>query len=413
MKLTTSILRHQTLKTVTRSMTSNSEPTVLCTKKNNATILTLNRPKKLNSLTLQMIHELDDGFKQGQANNSSVFILDGAGGKAFCAGGDVAAVRAAGLGIAGDKSLTRDFFFHEYRLNKFIGDVNEYIPQVSVWNGITMGGGVGVSIHGKFRICTEKTLFAKPETAIGLFPDVGASHFLGEMAGSTGEYIALTGARLKANDLMYSGLATHYLASEQLDDLYNALSMVKNNSSSSSSSSNSSSSIDEVRNILNTFQSNAEPVDVNCGIFGKHRSTIDQVFSKDSMEEIVNELKVMELSSKDEETKEFVVNTLKTLNSMSPTSLKITLEQVRRAKATHSMSLGECLKMEYRLCQTLMKNTKSDFYEGIRAVLVDKDRNPSWNPPTLEEVSHSDVNKHFHNLSSEEELHFDALPGRL
>jgi enoyl-CoA hydratase len=118
--------------------TATTEPQVTVAHHNNSTILTLSRPKKLNSLTLQMIHELDQGFQQGLSNNTKVFLMDGAGSKSFCAGGDVAAVRAAGLGLEGDKSLTRDFFFHEYRLNKKIGDINETIPQVSVWDGITM-----------------------------------------------------------------------------------------------------------------------------------------------------------------------------------------------------------------------------------------------------------------------------------
>ena len=373
--------------------------TVLCTQHDNATILTLNRPRKLNALNLPMIHELSDGFQHAQAQRSSSIILDGAGGKAFCAGGDVAAVRAAGLGLEGDPSLTREFFFHEYRLNKLIGDINATIPQISIWDGVTMGGGVGISIHGKFRVCTEKTLFAKPETAIGLFPDVGASHFLGNMAGSTGAYIALTGARLKANDLMYSGLATHYIASDKIAALCTALSQVEA----------STAQTHQVQQVLDTFQAKSTPVDVNMGVFGKHRHTIDQVFSKSTVEEIVLELKTIETAtSLDKETQVFATETLQSLRSMSPTSLKITLEQVRHA-TTRSLSLGECLKMEYRMCQTLMKNTESDFYEGIRAVLVDKDRNPQWSPATLEEVDDRVVQKHFQMLSKEEELHFDAL----
>ena len=256
------------------------------------------------------------------------------------------------------------------------------------------GGGVGVSIHGKYRVVTEKTLFAKPETAIGLFPDVGASHFLAEMSGSTGEYIALTGARLKANDLMYSGLGTHYIDSQLLESMYDALSAVD--------------TPEDVRHVLDAHQSKSNPIDANNGTFGQHRDVIDQVFSNPTMEDIVAALKQVETStSSSSDTVSFCQETLKQLNAMSPTSLKITLEQVRRVKRTNFISLGDCLKMEYRMCQTLMKNTKSDFYEGIRAVLVDKDRNPSWNPPTLEEVSQSEVDRHFVNLSEEEELHFD------
>ena len=366
--------------------TTVADPTVLFTQKKNAAILTLNRPKKLNALTLPMVHELAHGFRQGQANNSSVFIMDGAGGKAFCAGGDVAAVRAAGL--SDDKTLTRDFFFHEYRLNKLIGDINERIPQVSIWDGITMGGGVGVSIHGKFRVCTEKSLFAKPETAIGLFPDVGASHFLCEMPGHTGEYIALTGARLKANDLMYSGLATHFIASELLPSMYDALSNVPVGPEQ----------ITLVQAVLDNYQAQSPSVDVNDGIFGRHRAEIDHMFSQASVEHILTELE------KGKESDPFAAETIASLGNMSPTSLKITLEQVRRAKG---MSLGDCLKMEYRMCQTLMKNLDSDFYEGIRAVLVDKDRNPQWNPKEMTHVTAKEVERYFEQLAPEEELHFE------
>ena len=388
----TSIVRIKTLHRHLLMSTSSSHPTVLTTQKKNATIMTLNRPKKLNSLTLQMVRELDQALTQGQ--NSSCLIMDGAGGKAFCAGGDVATVRAAGL--SDDASLTRDFFFEEYRLNKKIGDVNKTIPQVSIWNGITMGGGVGVSIHGKYRVATEKSLFAKPETGIGLFPDVGASVFLSEMPGCTGEYIALTGARLKANDLIYAGLSTHYVSSEMIPDLYESLSNV----------SVSRDQINAVQDVLDNYQKQTGPIDVNDGIFGKHRTTIDTAFSKHTVEEIVATLHEISLSSTStKETQQFATETLQSLQNMSPTSLKITLQQVRRAKK--GMSLGDALKMEYRICQTLMKNTESDFYEGIRAVLVDKDRNPKWNPKTLEEVSDEEVERHFQHLATDEELRFD------
>ena len=197
-----------------------------------------------------------------------------------------------------------------------------------------MGGGVGVSIHGKFRVCTEKTLFAKPETGIGLFPDVGASHFLAEMPGATGEYIALTGARLKANDLMYSDLSTHFIQSELIPSLYDSLGLIESIpplDDVDQEKERRSKLEKEVCSVLDSYQQQSN-INVNDGIFGRHRSTIDMIFSKSTMEEIMTSLDATASSSssssssssdkdEDEETRKFAADTLKTLQGMSPTSL--------------------------------------------------------------------------------------------
>ena len=373
-----------------------AEPTVLVSNLGTATLLTLNRPKKLNALTLQMVRELTDGFK---ASDGCVNIMVGAGGKAFCAGGDVAAVRESGLGLNDHPTLTRDFFFEEYRLNNLIGQSNEKTPQVSVWDGITMGGGVGVSIHGKFRVCTEKVLFAKPETGIGLFPDVGASHFLGKMPGATGEYIALTGARLNCEDLIYSGLATHFVSSEHVESLCAALGGIPSDTPPENRSS-------KVESILDEFSSQSAIPDIHeNSTLARNREAIDACFAAESVEGIIENLTNIESSDITEGNVEFARETLDTLAKMSPTSLKITLEQVRRGNELSS--LGECLQMEFRMCQRLMKNRESDFYEGIRAVLVDRDGAPKWNPARLSDVSAETVQSYFDPLPEVEELHFD------
>ena len=194
-----------------------------------------------------------------------------------------------------------------------------------------MGGGVGVSIHGKFRVCTEKTLFAKPETGIGLFPDVGASHFLAEMPGATGEYIALTGARLKANDLMYSDLSTHFIQSELIPSLYDSLGLIESIpplDDVDQEKERRSKLEKEVCSVLDSYQRQSN-INVNDGIFGRHRSTIDMIFSQSTMEEIMTSLDATASSSsssssdkdEDEETRKFAADTLKTLQGMSPTSL--------------------------------------------------------------------------------------------
>jgi enoyl-CoA hydratase/carnithine racemase len=226
--------------------------------------MTLNRPEKLNALTLQMVRELTAALR---SVHGVVTVLDGAG-RAFCAGGDVASVRAAGL--SDNTSLTRDFFFEEYRLNELLARVDSLIPQVSLWDGITMGGGVGVSIHGRFRVATENTLFAKPETNIGLFPDVGASHFLGAMPGSTGEYIALTGQRLKPADLLYSGLATHFVSSALLEELKTDLSMLPTPVADPAT---------QINAVLGRYASRSPQIDPAAAFLAQHREVPARVCS--------------------------------------------------------------------------------------------------------------------------------------
>ncbi len=198
-------------------------PDVLCERRGKSGHITLNRPKALNALTLPMIRAIDPQSR-AWAKDASVgtIVLTGAGEKAFCAGGDVRAVYEAGKGINGaDRSLTRDFFFEEYRLNRLI---HRYAKSyVSLIDGICMGGGMGLSVNGHTRVVTERAMMAMPETGIGLFPDVGGSHFLSRCPGQLGAYLALTGARLKAADMIYAGLATHYLPSAKLPALQAAL----------------------------------------------------------------------------------------------------------------------------------------------------------------------------------------------
>jgi enoyl-CoA hydratase/carnithine racemase len=200
---------------------SSSTPEVLVERRGSVAWLTLARPKALNALTLPMIRALHPSFEQSAADASvSCIVMVGDGGKAFCAGGDVRAVCEAAKG--GGDSLPDSFFREEYALNAALAASPK--PQVSVWDGIVMGGGAGVSVHGRFRVATEKTLFAMPETGIGFFPDVGATHFLPTTVGRPfGTYLALTGARLKAAELLEAGLATHFVPSDALAGLEAAL----------------------------------------------------------------------------------------------------------------------------------------------------------------------------------------------
>ena len=305
---------------------------------------------------------------------------------AFCAGGDVKAVYLAGL--SDDKSLTSDFFREEYKLNHMIA--TQQVPQVSIWDGVVMGGGVGLSIHGKYRVATENTLFAKPECKIGLFPDVGGSWWIPKLKGGIGNYLALTGARLKAEDLMYAGIATHYVKSDRLDELKRAL----------IESSRDDKSSDCVARVLMSFHDLTIPTE--SAFLSKNRKEIDAAFhDKARVEDIVTALQSMDTA--------FAKSTLETLNQMSPTSLKVTLEGMKRASKLSNIE--ECLAMEYRIVQASMKED-SDFYEGIRATLVDKDGEPKWNPSKLEDVTSEIVDSYFADLE-ENELQLNGVTSKL
>mmetsp|Transcript_36463 Transcript_36463/g.77738 ORF Transcript_36463/g.77738 Transcript_36463/m.77738 type:complete len:395 (-) Transcript_36463:272-1456(-) len=364
-------------------------------------ILLLNNPASLNALTLEMIRSMTPTLQAWEAAGVRATLMAGTPyekkGKskpAFCAGGDVKAVYLAGL--AKDKALTADFFREEYQLNHLIAMQPPHLPQVSIWDGIVMGGGVGLSVHGKYRVATENTIFAMPECKIGLFPDVGGTWWIPRlklysqwnnksMVGGVGNYLALSGARLKAEDLMYAGIATHYVKSNQLEDMKQAL-------IDASGQEKSSKLGDCAASILMSFHDHS--IDVSASFLSQNRQDIDYAFDgKDSMEEIFASLESMGSGS------HFGQSTLKTLKKMSPTSLKVTLEGLKRG--SKAQTIGEALQMEYRMSQAFMREG-SDFYEGIRAALVDKDGNPKWSPASLEDVTEVLVEGYFEKLGDRE-----------
>uniref|UniRef100_A0A8D3DMY7 3-hydroxyisobutyryl-CoA hydrolase n=1 Tax=Scophthalmus maximus TaxID=52904 RepID=A0A8D3DMY7_SCOMX len=315
-------------------MSSHVEPEVLLEKVGRAGVITLNRPKVLNALNLTMIRQIYPQLRKWENDNDTdIVIIKGDGGKAFCAGGDIRAVTEAGK--VGD-SLAQDFFREEYILNDAIGSCRK--PYIALIDGITMGGGVGLSVHGRFRVATEKTLFAMPETAIGLFPDVGGGYFLPRLRGRLGLFLALTGFRLKGRDVHRAGVATHFVESKKIPDMEKELVDL------------TSPSPEDISRVLDTYQTKVRNVTL-------------------------------------------LSHSTKTLSKMSPTSLKITYKQLQ---AGASLSLRDVLVMEYRLCQACMRGC--DFYEGVRAVLVDRDQNPRWSPSTLEEVSEQRVQQCFSSL---------------
>ncbi|XP_023023909.2 3-hydroxyisobutyryl-CoA hydrolase isoform X1 [Leptinotarsa decemlineata] len=321
-------------------------------------VIILNRPKALNALNLSMIKKIGPKMRDWESEKKLV-LVKGTGGKAFCAGGDVRAVIESHQ--RGETSW-RDFFKLEYANNARIGSYK--IPYIALIDGIVMGGGVGLSVHGHYRVATERTLFAMPETQIGFFPDVGGSYFLPRMKGKLGWYLALTGQRLRGSDVLRAGIATHFCESKHLDDLEQALLTCSN------------------RGDIDTVLSNFEQKEVPPFSLEPVLAKIDKCFSAPSMEGIVSNLK--------KDGSSWAEETLKILDKMSPTSLKVTLRQLEEGS---KINLDDCLDLEYTICVNFVKN--KDFAEGVRALLIDKDQNPKWDPPAITKVSDDFVNSHF------------------
>ncbi|KAL7882149.1 hypothetical protein AOLI_G00089980 [Acnodon oligacanthus] len=350
-------------------VSSNAGAEVLLEKVGNAGVITLNKPKILNALTLTMIRQIYPQLKKWEKDSETdIVIIKGTGDKAFCAGGDIRSLSDAGK--VGDP-LTQDLFREEYTLNNAIGTFKK--PYVALINGITMGAGFGLSVHGQFRVATEKTLFAMPETAIGLFPDVGGGYFLPRLQGKLGLFLALTGFRLRGRDVQRAGVATHFVESEKLGALEKNLVELK------------SPSVSDVAQVLNTYQGQSTLDAEKPFALQQHTEAIDRLFKASSVEEILENLQ--------KDGSAFAQKQLETLAKMSPTSLKLTFRQMQMGA---SMNLQEVFVMEYRLSQACMRG--SDFYEGVRAVIIDKDQNPKWKPSTLAEVTEQLVEESFRSL---------------
>lgn len=361
---------------------------VLFEVRNGTGFITLNRPAALNALTLNMVRMMNARLEDWEHDPAvRAVVVMGAGGKAFCSGGDVKAVALDGLAARegrSDGALTRDFFREEYILNYRIHRFPK--PYVSLIDGIVMGGGKGISAHGSHRVVSEKTLFAMPETNIGFFPDVGGGYFLPRCPGQTGLYLAMTSARVGAADALYIGFATHFVDSAKFPDLVEALAGMTFGGDARR----------DVDAVLARFAVKG-PEDA---VTREFRADIDRCFSFDRVEDIVAALA--------REKSDWASETLKSLASMSPFSLKLALRQIR---AGARMNFAEVMTMEYRLSQACMK--LHDFYEGIRAALIDKDRNPQWNPAKLEDVSRLRVEACFESLGEDDLLLGEAVPPRI
>jgi len=354
---------------MTVALTSSSPAEVRFEREGALGIITLDRPKALNALSQAMCRAIERRLAAWEADrNVTAVVMRGDGGRAFCAGGDVRAVcedEIASRRGESEGALGRELFRDEYRMNRRIRNFSK--PYVALMDGITMGGGVGVSIHGSRRVATERTLVAMPETTIGLFPDVGTSYVLPRLPGHVGIYLALTGARLEAGDLIGLGLATHVAPSAQLPRLTDEL-------KEAAARSDVAASIDRV---LGRHAVGADP-----SALSQHRPCIDHCFGHKRVEDI--------LAALDDNGSAFATNAAAAMRAASPTSLKVTRAEIERGA---SLDFDDCLKMEYRLSQALL--ARNDFCEGVRAQLIDKDRSPRWFPDSLADVDDASVESCF------------------
>lgn len=348
------------------------QPEIIARKTGQVGRITLNRPKALNALThpmcLMMIEALENWRHDADVK---AIVVDGAGEKGFCAGGDILKLHDSGKAGNDDAWL---FWRDEYRLNTLIFHYPK--PYVALIDGITMGGGVGVSVHGSHRVAGDRTMFAMPETGIGFHPDVGGAYFLPRLAGEIGTWMGLTGARLKAADAVASGLATHYCPSGQYDALVAAL------------ESADLSDDDALEVLLEEFSGDPGDSDL-----AHTRGLIDAAFAGNRVEEILARI---EGAGDGWSTKQ-----AKILSSKSPTALKLTLAALRKGAG---LSFEDVMRQDLRASSWCLKG--KDFYEGVRAVIIDKDNAPVWDPSTLASVNDNDIAEAFEPLDADHEMTF-------
>ena len=328
--------------------------------------ISLNRPKVIHSLNLDMCEGMIEALLAWRDDDSvEAIILDHSEGRGFCAGGDIAMLQASGKndGLEG-----RAFFYREYQLNHLLHEYPK--PIVVFMDGITMGGGVGISLPAKFRVATENTRFAMPETGIGLFPDVGGGWYLSRLRGRIGQFLALTGARLDGAECHEIGLATHYLCSEHVEEAKKRIVEKP----------------DRLEGILGSLSDTPPDAKILNNL-----DKIDRFFSSNIYEEILTAL--------ESDDSEWAQKELVTLRTKSPQTCKVALRQLKEGAAMNSFA--DEMRNEYRIgSRVLMRH---DFIEGVRALIIDKDNEPEWDPSTPEGVSDALIDSIFAPLPDHEE----------
>jgi enoyl-CoA hydratase len=340
-----------------------AEPHILFEKKGSLGLITLNRPKALNALTHGMCLGMFKALSNWALDDSvKVVAIRGAGPRAFCAGGDIRAMAESNR----DKThAAADFLRDEYRLNALIGAYAK--PYVALTHGVVMGGGAGVSIHGRYRLGDTDLAFAMPETGIGFMPDIGSSFFLSRCPGEAGLYLALTGERIGLGDAMALGLMTHSVAATAHDDILARLAE------------------GEPAAAAIAAHARSRPVSSLAENLGR----IETIFAASSVEAVLERL--------DRDGSTFAADTARLIRTRSPTALKLGFALLRRGK---TLSLNECLKMEYRAAVRMVMG--GDFREGVRAQLLDKDGKPRWQPDALVRVKEADIAGYFAPLGARE-----------
>ena len=327
--------------------------------------ISLNRPKAIHALNLAMCEAMIDALLKWQGNAAvEAVIIDHSEGRGFCAGGDIRMLAESG---AKDGKEARLFFHTEYRLNHLLFTYPK--PVVAFMDGITMGGGVGISQPAKYRVATEHTRFAMPETGIGLFPDVGGGWYLPRLEGRVGVYLALTGARLDGAECLALGLATHYLPSEKLAEAKARI------------------AVDPTRigGILGELSVTAPPAAIT-----QHIERINRLFASDTYEEI--------LAALEADGGEWAEKELATLRTKSPQTCKVALRQLKEGGEMHDFA--EQMRQEYAIGSRVVQ--MHDFIEGVRALIIDKDNSPRWDPPTPEAVTEDWIDAIFAPLPENE-----------
>ncbi|MCJ1290723.1 hypothetical protein MMC34_002265 [Xylographa carneopallida] len=339
----------------------------------------LNRPKKLNSLNGSMARKIIPRLKEWEKSQlASVIIMAGAGEKAFCAGGDVAALAQYNQQGTSGIERSKAYFELEYQLDHLIATYPK--PYIAYMDGITMGGGVGLSVHAPIRIATERTLFAMPETTIGFFPDVGGSFFLPRLDGHIGAYLALTSERLKGVNAYYAGIATHYIDSSSLSNLTARLSelVFKDYADMAERLAIIDTTIAEFGTGL--------PYNEPMLLAGDLRRAIDRCFCYNSVEQIIEALQ-----QESGETALWAEKTLKTLSERSPTSMKVALRQMELGR---TWDISDTFRRENHIASKFMEHP--DFVSGVSAKLINKPpTTPKWEPPSLEQISREEVDAFF------------------
>ncbi|OLY82797.1 3-hydroxyisobutyryl-CoA hydrolase, mitochondrial [Smittium mucronatum] len=340
----------------------------------------LNRPKALNALNDNMLSTIGTKLREWEVSElCNNIIIKSSNPKFYCSGGDVVSAAKKIIENPTDSNIAK-YFTNEYSVNHILATVKK--PTVAIISGVTMGGGVGISVHAPFRVATENTLFAMPETLIGFFPDVGASFYLPRLDSELGTFLGLTGQRLQGRDVFFAGIASHYIPQERIPLLEARLNEL------------GSSSLEAVNAALE--ESSGEPDPEYSFSLAPYMNSINNCFKYDSVEEIYDALR------NEKSNPEWAQKTIQTLDQMSPSSLKISLELVRRGR---SLSLRDCLEMESQLASKVI--FAPDFIEGISELLLKKTKQPKWNPSSLSEISRSDIiSKFFSNPTPEAQIQF-------